>query len=46
MERWFAGVGGCSAAARADAIGNNLVFKREMDDEARRNLFPQNDVAA
>jgi GST-like protein len=34
------------AVARARAIGKDLTFKREMDDEARRNLFPQNYVPA
>jgi GST-like protein len=46
VARWFAGVDGRPAVARARAIGKNLTFKREMDDEARRNLFPQNYAAA
>lgn len=46
VARWFAGIDGRPAVARARAIGKNLTFKREMDEEARRNLFPQNYVAA
>ena len=29
------------AAARAESLKNRFAFKTEMDDEARRNLFPQ-----
>jgi hypothetical protein len=32
--------------ARARAIAKEVTFKREMDDEARRNLFPQNYIPA
>lgn len=46
VARWFAGIDGRPAVARARAIGKNLTFKREMDEEARRNLFLQNYVAA
>ncbi|WMT74630.1 glutathione S-transferase N-terminal domain-containing protein [Bradyrhizobium sp. Ash2021] len=46
VARWFAGVDSRPAVTRARAIGKNLIFKRDMDDEARRNLFPQNYVAA
>ena len=46
LARWFAGIDGRPAVARARAIGKDLTFKGEMDDEARRNLFPQNYVPA
>jgi GST-like protein len=46
LSRWFASIDARPAVARARAIGNDLTFKRELDDEARRNLFPQNYVPA
>jgi GST-like protein len=46
ISRWFASIDARPAVARARAIGKDLTFKREMDDEARRNLFPQNYVPA
>jgi GST-like protein len=42
VARWFAGIDARPAVARARAIGKDIVFKREMDDEARRAMFPQN----
>ena len=46
IARWFAGIDARPAVARARAIGKDIPFKREMDEEARRNLFPQNYIAA
>jgi GST-like protein len=34
------------AATRAHALKERLVFKTELDEEAKRALFPQNDIAA
>jgi GST-like protein len=45
IARWFAAIDARPAVARARAIGKDLVFKREMDEAARRNLFPQNYAA-
>ena len=33
------------AVARARAIGGKLNFKRDMDEETKRSLFPQNYAA-
>jgi len=46
VARWFAGIDARPAVARARNIGKDLTFKREIDEEARRNLFPQNYVTA
>ena len=46
IARWFAGIDARPAVARARAIAKDVTFKREMDDEARRNLFPQNYIPA
>jgi GST-like protein len=46
ISRWFAGIDARPAVTRARAISKDLTFKREMDEEARRNLFPTNYVAA
>ena len=46
IARWFAGIDARPAVARARAIAKDVTFKREMDDEARRILFPQNYVPA
>jgi GST-like protein len=45
IARWFAGIDARPAVARARAIGKDIVFKREMDEAARRSLFPQNYAA-
>ena len=42
MKRWFDLVNARPAVARATAIKDRFTFKAEMDDEARRYLFPQN----
>jgi GST-like protein len=46
ISKWFAGIDARPAVARARAISKDLTFKRDLDEEARRALFPQNYVAA
>jgi GST-like protein len=45
LNRWFAAIDERPAVARARAIGGNLNFKREVDEETKRSLFPQNYAA-
>jgi GST-like protein len=42
LDRWFRTVDARPAASRAREVGTDHVFKRELDDEARRALFPSN----
>jgi len=42
LKRWFTAINARPAAVRARAVGTGLVFKQEMDEEARRALFPSN----
>jgi len=42
LERWFAAVDARPAVARARAVGKDHAFKKEMDEETRRALFPSN----
>ena len=42
LQRWFRAVDSRPAVARARALSTRHVFKTEMDDEARRALFPSN----
>ncbi len=42
VKRWFDAVNARPAAARADALKTRFTFKTEMDEEARRIMFPQN----
>ena len=42
LQRWFQEIDGRPAVARARAVGKDHTFKREMDDETRRALFPSN----
>lgn len=42
LERWFQSVDSRPAAARARAFGQAHQFKVEMDEEAKRALFPSN----
>ena len=42
LKRWFQTVDARPAAARAHAVGKDHVFKKEMDEETRRALFPSN----
>jgi GSH-dependent disulfide-bond oxidoreductase len=42
LRRFFDAVSARPAVARARAVGRDLTFKREMDEDARRALFPSN----
>jgi GST-like protein len=42
LRRWFQEIDTRPAVARARAVGKDQTFKREMDDDARRALFPSN----
>jgi GSH-dependent disulfide-bond oxidoreductase len=42
LARWFRAIDSRPAVAKARAVGKNHAFKKEMDEEARRALFPSN----
>jgi GSH-dependent disulfide-bond oxidoreductase len=42
LKRWFEEVNNRPAVQRARAIGKEVTFKGEFDEETRRSLFPQN----
>lgn len=42
IKRWFQAIDERPAAIRARHVGANHSFKKEMDEEARRALFPSN----
>lgn len=42
LKRWFDSINSRPAVARAKAVGQDVPFQTEMDDTARRALFPQN----
>ncbi len=42
LKRWFDGLNARPAAQRVEALKAKYAFKAEMDDEARRAMFPQN----
>jgi GSH-dependent disulfide-bond oxidoreductase len=42
IARWFKGIDGRPAVARARAVGKDHAFKKEADEESRRALFPSN----
>ncbi len=42
LNRWLAGVNARPAAPRALAIGAQIQFKQEMDEDAKRAMFPSN----
>jgi hypothetical protein len=46
LARLFAGIDVRPAVAQASALADDLTFKRERDDQVRRNQFPQSCVAA
>lgn len=46
LKRWFAEIDARPAAARAKAVGSTHAFKQDMDDTARRALFPSNYAAS
>lgn len=42
LERWFKSIDSRPAVARARSVGHGHEFKKEIDDAARRALFPSN----
>ena len=42
LKRWFDALNARPAAQRVEALKAKYAFKAEMDDEARRAMFPQN----
>jgi GST-like protein len=46
IGRWFKAIDARPAVARARAVGKDHAFKREVDEESRRALFPSNYPAA
>jgi GST-like protein len=42
LERWFRAIDGRPAVARARSVGKDHTFKKEVDEETRRALFPSN----
>lgn len=41
-KRWFQAIDARPAATRAKAVGMEHPFRKELDEEARRALFPSN----
>lgn len=46
VKRWLDEINARPAAQRAEALKTRHAFKTEMDDEARRAIFPQNERLA
>jgi GST-like protein len=46
IARWFKAIDSRPAVAKARLVGADHAFKRELDEEARRALFPSNYSAA
>ncbi len=42
LQRWFKAIDARPAVAKARAVGTDHAFKKEMDEETRRALFPSN----
>jgi len=42
IKRWFRSINDRAAVAKARAVGTDHTFKREVDEETRRALFPSN----
>ena len=42
LERWFKAIDARPAVAKARAVGKGHAFKKEVDEETRRALFPSN----
>jgi GSH-dependent disulfide-bond oxidoreductase len=40
LQRWFDTISARPAAIRANALKDRFTFKAEMDEEARRIMFP------
>ena len=43
LKRWFQAIDARPAVARARKVGSDHAFKQEMDDAAKRAMFPTND---
>ena len=42
IGRWFKGIDARPAVARARAVGKDHSFKKDVDEESRRAMFPSN----
>ena len=42
LQRWFQSIDARPAVARARAVGKDHSFKKDVDEETRRSLFPSN----
>lgn len=42
LKRWFQNVDARPAASRAKDVGKDHAFKKDMDEQAKRALFPSN----
>jgi GST-like protein len=42
LDRWYRNIDARPAVARARAVGKDHAFKKEVDEETRRALFPSN----
>jgi GST-like protein len=42
IKRWFQAINDRPAVARARAVGSGHIFKKEVDEDTRRALFPSN----
>ena len=42
LQRWFRAIDSRPAVAKARAVGKDHAFKKEVDEETRRALFPSN----
>jgi GST-like protein len=42
LDRWFRAIDARPAVAKARSVGKGHAFKKEMDEETRRSLFPSN----
>ena len=42
LKRWFSAINARPAVARARKVGADIKFKQEMDEEAKRAMFPSN----
>jgi GST-like protein len=42
LKRWFQAISQRPAVVRAQAVGKDHAFKKDMDEQARRALFPSN----
>ena len=42
IRRWFHSINDRPAVAKARAVGSSHAFKKEVDEETRRALFPSN----